>query len=365
MKCPIHPVPKCVKGKPYDIKQHCRWCWNCIHDWRFRDSKFQPLNGTAKHPCLHLGKEIDGPTRMRLNLAHSKTWRDCKMGFGPQCNCNAKCGPACVGYSPDMSDAEEEIKPVRPASSVKWSGDVMISIGSYGMPGIVELQAAAIRANCGDIPILVSDDHTEQAGDDGYEKKARLLDICDKYDLQFRDAAPERVGHSGGDLGAFWHGLHYAAGKDIPYVLKLSQRLIIDRPNYAQRCVDILRNREGHTMSQTHKNRGRFFFAMRTEFVLMSTHKWMRADFMETLKPRPIGRAAEDVVHSCVRRMGGAVIACPLITPERSKAHAGVVWYEQPNSNDAYSLLAYKYGVELGPGYHNTSSIFSPNFKWG
>lgn len=316
---------------------------------------------TVRIPCIHLGDEINGQTRERLGLTHLKVWRECEKGHGPQCSCNRSCGPTCADYSPNAE--ESDVVALRYEQNANYPS-VGISIGSYGMPGLIELQAKVIRANCGNIPVIVSDDQTDEAGETGPAKKSRLIDVCEKYGLIFRDAAANRVGHAGGDLGAFWHGLNYAAEHGIEYWLKLSQRFVIDRPLFAQKCAAMMNARDSHTMSQTHKNRGKFFFAMRTEFVMMEVRRWNRPELIDSLRPRPIGRAAEDVVHGCVKRLGGAIIACPLFTPERSKPHKDLLWYEA-DGPAGYDLMAAKYGVELGDGFHATYSIHSPNFKWG
>jgi hypothetical protein len=127
--------------------------------------------------------------------------------------------------------------------------------------------------------------------------------------------------------------------------------------------VDVLQKYRGHTMSQTHKNHGVFYFNMRTEFVLMDVRKWIR--FADYLKPRPLNNAAEVVVHQCVRSMGGEIVSCPLITPERHKVHQGVYWYQQPDAATAYEELAKKYNVDLGQGFHIGGSHLSPNYRVG
>ena len=313
-------------------------------------------------PCKNLGDEITGNERQRLGLTHLKIWRECDMGYGPQCACNSSCGPSCNDYLPDP-DHNPDQQVFRFNQNTKYPS-VGISIGSYGMPGIIELQAATIRANCGDIPVIVSDDHTEEAGDDGLEKKTRILDICEKYGLIYRDTAPNRIGHAGGDLGSFQHGLQYAARYGIEYWLKLSQRLIVDRPLFVQKCAAILKESQHHTMSQIHQNHGQFYFAMRTEFVLMEVARWFKPDIMQKLTPRPLNRAAEDIVYDCVNTIGGSFYSTPLFTPERSKKHEGVLWYEA-DGPEGYERLAEKYGVELGAGFHAGGSVHSPGFKWG
>lgn len=349
------------RGQPYTIDQ-CRPCWLHAHDWRYREvdvSRPRPVKSYI--PCVHLGDEIGAAERERRGLTHLKVWRECSLGYGAKCRCDTTCGPVCRGYRADPHETEPQGEPMDPLPN---AAGVMVSIGHYNMPGIIELQAKVIQANCGNIPIIVSDDHTETAGERGYENKLRLLDICEQYRLLYRDAGPDRIGHSGGDLGAFWHGLHHAAGNGIPYCVKLSQRFIIDRPQWAQKLATMLRDRGGHTMSQCHKGRGRFVFPIRSEFVLMDVRRWMQANIIGHLRPRVLNGAAETVVSRCLSMLGGNLTACPLFTPERTKHCAGVYWYESSGDN-GYKQLADKYGVTLGDGYHAVGSHLSPAYRLG
>ena len=365
MQCPIHKKSQCKKGEPFRIGIDCRICWLAVHSGAYRFANFEngnPVSIERNVPCLHRGDQIPITEGQRRGLTHLKIWHECEKGHGPQCQCNRSCGPLCPDYSADDL-APKEDRPVRHSQDANYP-TVGVSIGSYGMPGIIELQAAVIRKNCGDIPIIVSDDHSEEAGEDGLEKKTRILDVCEKYGLIYKDTAPDRIGHAGGDLGSFQHGLQYAARYGIEYWLKLSQRFIVDRPLFVQKCAYILREQQQHTMSQIHQNHGMFYFAMRTEFVLMEVARWHRPDILEKLKPRPLGRAAEDIVYDCVRTIGGHFFASPLFTGERSKHHSGLLWYEA-DGNEGYSAMAEKYGVDLGPGFHAGGSVHSPGFKWG
>lgn len=364
-KCPEHNPPNCRRGEPFVIGRDCRVCWLYMHNWRYRFASLPWTADGKRKPCKSLGDEIPPSRRIELGLTHLKVWKECGQGHGPQCQCNTSCGPACVDYQPD-DDAEPISVAVPPAKKI--TGDwptVGVSIGHYGMPGMVELQAKVIREQCGDVPIMVSDDHTEEAGDDGPMKKLRLLDIVERYGLIYRDAAPTRVGHAGGDLGAFYHGLNYAKGHGIQYWMKLSQRFIIDRPLYLQKLADIMQRKNAHTMANVHKNRGKFFFSIRSECVLMDVNRWHRPDILAQLAPRQLGHAAENVIQGCVNILGGTKIANPVFTEDRSKPHKDIYWYEHPNANDAYKALSVKYDMDLGAGFHVGGSVHSPGFKWG
>jgi hypothetical protein len=233
------------------------------------------------------------------------------------------------------------------------------------MPGLIELQAKIIQSQCGNVPILVSDDHTEDAGSDGKAKKVRLLEICNEYGLYYFDAAPVRIGHAGGDLGAFKHGLNFARENHVEYWMKLSQRLIIDRPLFLQKLAEKMRRSRAHTMGNIHKNRGKFYFSIRTECVLMHVPRWHRSDILAQLEPRGLGRAAEDIIQQCINTLGGTKISNPLFTEDRARYHKDVYWYEMPDSARYYQALAEKYQVDLGSGFHVVGSVHSPGFKWG
>ena len=364
--CQIHGGQNAQKGVPFRVGIDCRLCWLQIHDQRYRNlSGLLPI--TSRIPCVHLDPdEITPARRIELGLTHAKVWRECGKGLGPKCRCDSSCGPLCQLYEPDHeADPMPQSDPPQPAQVTGEWPTVGVSIGHFGMPGLVELQAKVIRAHCGDVPIVVSDDFTEESGDDGLCKKDRLLEICERYKLIYRNAAPSRIGHAGGDLGAFKHGLNYAASRGIEYWMKLSQRFIIDRPMFLQKLAAIMREKNAHTMGNVHKNRGKFFFSVRTECLLMHVPRWHRPDILAEIEPRVLGRAAENVIEHCINKLGGKKIANPLFTDDRARWHTNIYWYEQPHAHEAYITLAAKYDVDLGLGFHVQGSLNSPGFKWG
>jgi hypothetical protein len=247
-----------------------------------------------------------------------------------------------------------------------WPDDpkCAIAIGHYNMPGIIELQAKMIRATCGDIPILVSDDHTEDAGEHGPANKKRLLAICEEYGLHYRDTAAERIGHAGGDLGSFWHGLHYAKENGCRVLCKLSQRFLIDYPRWLPDVAKKMLAANQPTCGRAAMYGPAYVFNLRTECVLMDVEKWTRPDILAQLRPRLLHVAAEAIVWNCAHALGGTMWGNPLFTNDRAKKHRLITWHDA-DGTERYAYMADKYGVDLGNGYHAGGSHLSPAYRIG
>lgn len=257
----------------------------------------------------------------------------------------------------------------------------LVSIGSWGQPSVIQLQARSIRATCGaDTPILVSDDYTENAFDPtkgtgpdrGQALKARLLEICEQENLVFRHSGEAPLGHIGGDLGAFWHGLNYARDHGLDFVCKLSQRFVVDIPNWLPEVIRQM-NKFGYNTA----TRGCFYhhravFQMRTECVVMKTLPWLRPDVLERLRPRQLRYATEHLVaEECARINGGQ---CKFIAPKwlvenRHQRVPGVAWKDalplEETVNLDYLPMFAKYGVEVGEEFNALHSCVQHGYKVG
>lgn len=251
----------------------------------------------------------------------------------------------------------------------------MVAIGSHGQPSVVELQAKAIRATCGPVPILVSDDKTEEATNEelgaeyGAALKAKLLAVCDREGLIYRDTAPGRVGHAGGDLGALFHGLTFAAVHGIDVLVKLSQRFVLDIPDWIHLTAKAMRQTGAATCSR-HCFYGRSTrFHLRTEFLALDVARWARPDVLHALTPRPLGFAAEDLIDRCRQAVdGGAFLASPLFGEDRHADYPGIAWHdvlpeEVPVAR--YAAMFAKYGVTPGPEFSVAHSCTLPGHRGG
>jgi len=267
---------------------------------------------------------------VRINKSDGRDWRKCNHPDKPHgeevCTCKANtCGPPCRGYS-------------------SGTGNAGVVVGCYSEPGhdmrgIIELQVRVIRANCGAVPILLTVDQCEHLG--------HIEAMADHYDdVTVMPVAPERIGHAGGDLGAFHHGLLWAKGRGLRFVAKLSQRYIIDRPNWVQNSA--AKNQ------QTLCNRcleGRFKLPMRTEGVFMRVADWQVA--LPHLVPRRVFPASgEHAVWGAMSAVGLTRVHAwdYLSGPDRCKRKEGIVW-KCSNPLSDYQSLADKYKVRLGDSW--------------
>ncbi|HEY1186303.1 MAG TPA: hypothetical protein VGE74_01540, partial [Gemmata sp.] len=101
-----------------------------------------------------------------------------------------------------------------------------VVIGSYKWPELVELQIRLIRATCGPVPILVSNDRPEE--------HPALSALGAAHPDVTLITSPERLGHTGGDVAAFRRGVEWGGEKNLTVVAKLSQRMLFTAPYWLQ-----------------------------------------------------------------------------------------------------------------------------------
>ncbi len=256
----------------------------------------------------------------------------------------------------------------------------MVSIGSFAHPSSIQLQARTIRATCGaSTLIMVSDDHTETAfdpakgtnADHGAKLKARLLSICESEDLIYRDTSDERIGHAGGDLGAFFHGLTYAKKHGIDFVCKLSQRMVIDVPNW---LIDTCRSMDrfkSYMASNICYYGDKPYFAIRTECVVMRTSAWSTTDaVLSQLTPRVLRTAAEEVIVGIWHKIAGgkSFLELPFLGQDRLSRYPNIAWKDAlpvADTIDDYARIATKYGVVMSDDFNTNHSQLIHGHRWG
>lgn len=248
----------------------------------------------------------------------------------------------------------------------------MISIGHFGQPSAVALQVAAIRANCGDIPIMVSDDYTETYSENGPRLKQQLIDLCRKESLILVNSGSEKLGHAGGDLGSMYHGINWAAANDCQWVWKLSQRFVVDIPDWANKVlkqIDKLSTTNYHitTICRQCAYGTRPMFTFRTECIGFRVETWRNPSLLEQLVPRELFNAAENIVaNAFISHSKGAAFYAPTwLVPDRTQKVKDIYWKENPGSLKEYQELAKKYRVSLGQDFHTESWFHKPNYKAG
>lgn len=223
-----------------------------------------------------------------------------------------------------------------------------VVIGSYGMPGVVELNIACIRAACGpDVPILISDDCTPQG--EGLE---RLQGLPDKWDgVQLR-STERNMGHARGDVITFRTGLLWAVEKGLDYLVKFSQRFILTTSNWLSDDCWYMYTNGIRLMSQPAYHL-HMHFPMRTECVIMNVPA--AVPVIRTLKD--CQTAAEHHIHWAFNQQGIRMERWPRIPPDRFHRYQGIVWHNSDandtygESHKAYEDLAARHGIDLGPEF--------------
>ncbi len=223
-----------------------------------------------------------------------------------------------------------------------------VVIGSYKWPSLVDLQIRLIHDTCGKVPILVSSDHPETA--------AEITDICNDYHDVTHRPNPERIGHTGGDISAFYKAVKWGASRQMQCVAKLSQRFLVTRKNWLQDGAADLGASRLAMASQ--RCTGTQRFDLRTEAVLIDVAQWNNPDVLERIKPRRYwndvkhGLSAETVIYRVLQDLlGEFYLPWALFGESRDTKYDGVVWHCSHTLRD-YQELAYKYGVKLDAGFH-------------
>lgn len=304
--------------------------------------------------CVHLGEPLTGLDRERAGLSHQRDWRPCSHPEQPLgayvCTC-AGCGPNCRGYSVQPEPRSSILSDPGASNSAETPRIPFgVVIGSYKWPSLIDLQIRLIREKCGPVPILVSDDCSPGFPDS--DRYARLTAICGGHPDVMLWPNAERIGHTGGDVGAFWKGIVWGASRGLRVVAKLSQRFLVTRPTWLQEgAVDLLAS---SLPLATQRCRGVEVFDLRTEAALLDVAKWNTPDVLARILPRrywrdsPQGLTAETIIYRVLQDLlGGKFWPWGLFGEERHRAEPGYLWHCPPRQPPDYHALAAEHGVEL------------------
>lgn len=290
--------------------------------------------------CIYRG-EPTGETAIKLNCTADPPKRIPLFG----CDVHGTCTTAEVARGEFCCRHCTHRSSTPPSAFVARPDDppVGVAIGSYQFPGLVELQIKLIRHHCGDVPILVSDDVS--AYRDGLAK------MCDQAGV-FLWPNPTRLGHTGGDLAAFWKGILWGKSHGLRVVAKLSQRFLVDTPRWLQDgAIDLLRS--GLPLS-SRRCTGGHNFPLRTEACLLDVDAWHRPDVLQVLAPRerPKPENAEwDFDRLLKAKLGGLFWPWKLFSEDRFAKQAGFLWHNA-NTKAEYQSLARRFGVQLDASFH-------------
>lgn len=225
---------------------------------------------------------------------------------------------------------------------------VGVAVGVYRWPSLVELQIRTIRHTCGPVPILISNDDPSIA--------ARVAEICGRFPDVFHWPNHERIGHTGGDISAFFKAALWGKARGLRTVAKLSQRFLVTRPRWLQDGArDLI---ESGLSIATQRCTGTQRFDLRTEAVLLDVATWSQSEVLSRIMPRrywtdsPLGLSAETVIHRVLKDLAGEFFhPWNLFDEERAAARDGVLWHNA-NSVADYRQLAANHGVELDAELH-------------
>lgn len=258
---------------------------------------------------------------------------------------------------------------IAPSLSIPKVG---IVIGAYNWPSIIELQIKVIKATCGNIPILISDDfsdgasHSPQPGCKFYQMQV----LAERYPLVTFYPNPQRLGHSGGDLSAFWKGLQWANTLNLDILAKISHRLLVNLPHWIQHYGSILLKRNNAIASQPCIQNGHIF-PIRSECCVLNVKEWNRPEIISKLTPlviNPNGRPDTDVENILwgiiQKHFHGIMEPLLLLRKDRHLKNPGVLWHNA-NSLLDYQELGEKFGVILENDFTNIPSQLVPGYKLG
>lgn len=224
---------------------------------------------------------------------------------------------------------------------------VGVVIGSFNMPQFVELQLAAIQFHCGSIPILIADNCSD-GFDQPYDhpKEAKYWQLY-RHVMNYSNAViwpnPSYVGW-GGDIAAYWKGIVWGKSIGLDVVFKLSQRCIVDYPDWAQISAERLCSSGQATLGRGcdwHK------WGFRTESAGLNVNCWYDPDILRILRPRDLnGWPTEQLMYDdIIKPKFGGMCTWELMSPARPVRSEHIL-YREANRGDHYIEVARKVGVQ-------------------
>jgi len=302
--------------------------------------------GIARYKCIHMGDRIPlGP--------------GCGCGTAPAyvCAIYGKCGMFDGGSAKLKTCLGCEDRTLRHEAKPEPSTGVVI--GTYGYPNLIELQIKLIRKHCGEVPILITDDCSDGTAMTPWADSSfgKLSALSRKYSKVTLWSNPIRLGHAGGDLTSYFVGLQWAKALGLDILAKLSQRCLLDVPEWLQEGSKALWE-SGESTSSQKCLEGRSVFAIRSEAMLMVVDKWATADALDHLRPRPLsivegtwGVPAETVIWDTIRdRLCGRIHRWKLFGEDRMTKYDGMIWHCSHGKED-YQAMFDREGVEMDKNF--------------
>ena len=311
-----------------------------------------------KNACVYRGQKIPPEA-------------GCGCGTAPvyKCEVFGKCG--ILDGGPKKLNTCLDCPQRKTQNDLRAIPNVGVVIGTYGFPNLAALQIKLIKKHCGEVPILITDDCSDGTGitpieDSNFGKLCKLA--RDNANVMIW-SNPTRLGHAGGDLTTYFVGLQWAKIKDIDILCKLSQRCLLDIPNWLQDGANELW-RAGLSTSSQRCQEGQGRFDIRSECMLMNVQKWAKPEILDHIRPRPLsqedgkwGVAAEIVLWDSIRdRMDGQLHKWNIFGEDRMSKYPGVIWHCS-HGREEYKALFEREGLQMDEGFTCKGWIHLPGYK--
>jgi hypothetical protein len=209
------------------------------------------------------------------------------------------------------------------------------------MPQLSQLQLTMIWETCGNIPVLIADDGSNQ--DAEFERVASMFSGAEFW------PSDQRRGHYAGDLSVFSKGLQWAKNRNLKWLCKLSQRFIWTKRNWLSEAVRILEASGEATMMQRCLDNGVNLF-VRSECVLFDVAKWI--PYYKEFDVGEISNPTELFLwHRVHTYFGERFAPWPEMPENRYQPTPGSLWHGC-DTEGAFRDLARSRGIELGAQFN-------------
>lgn len=315
-------------------------------------------NKISRSACYHLGKILEpSPSCSCGPLYQCKKYESCRS-FVPGPSGSRTC-LGCESYVP-----RDEVVPEPKAGVV---------IGTYGLPNLVALQVKLIRKHNGNIPIMILDDCSDGTGvtpiaDSNFGKICKISREDPNVSVW---SNPERLGHAGGDMSAFFVGIQWAAVRKLDVLVKLSFRFVFDRPDW----VNIWMKEfwpTGLATSTRAAIEGGSSFPVRSEAMMMDVAKWNQPEILDHIRPRPLskeegkfGVATENVLWDTIRdRLDAKFHLTSLFGENRyfPEPNKGYLWH-CCTSPAEYRAVFDREGIPMDPDFSTDGWVKRPGYQ--
>lgn len=221
---------------------------------------------------------------------------------------------------------------------------VGVAVGCYGWPRLAETQVNLIRQHNGPMPILLCDD--------GSPHTAAFDDLERRYPDVTHWPNPERKGHYAGDLSVFSKAVQWGKTTGLDYVVKVSQRMLVDRPGWIGQAVETLAPTGYATLAAPCVD-GRVDLHIRSELVMMEVRRWCAGEPLRRMSLDRLGhgRPTELAVNHIARVTLGGAYPWPGLPRNRYQRTDGYVWHCS-HKREEYAAVALRFGLTLDDGFH-------------